>query len=120
MTRTLPGLFGVPFDVTSTDRGPPFAQVSAAAAGRDRPPMPPAAAIAANVMFAIVVKPPAPGRTVQDRTAIVAVSVKNAVTTGWIGHAGHAPVGFCHGFASGKMGCLCGPFAAGIPLDGKR
>jgi hypothetical protein len=81
--------------------------------------VPAATASAARVVFAIVVKP-ASGRALQDRTAIVAVSVKNAVTTGWIGHADRAPVGFCHGFASGKMGCLCGPFAAGIPLDGKR
>jgi hypothetical protein len=120
MIRTLPGLLGDPFVVTSTEREEPAFHASAAVAVRVKPPIPPAAVIAASVMFAIVVKPPAPGRTVQDRTAIVAVSVKNAVTTGWIGHADRAPVGFCHGFASGKMGCLCGPFAAGIPLDGKR
>jgi dynein heavy chain len=41
-------------------------------------------------------------KDVED-TTIVAASVKNTVTTGWIGHAGRPPVGFCRGFASGKM-----------------
>jgi hypothetical protein len=59
---------------------------------------------------------PAVGRIALGRTTIVAASVKNAVTTGWIGHDGHPPVGFCRGFASGKMGNICG----WLPLLGHR
>jgi len=47
---------------------------------------------------------PAVGRIALGRTTIVAASVKNAVTTGWIGHDGHPPVGFYRGFASGRLG----------------
>jgi len=75
--------------------------------------IPPATANAARVFVAIVLNPGI-GRIALGRTAIVAASVKNTVTTGWIGHDGRPPVGFCHGFVSGRMGKLCGQPLGGL------